>query len=117
MSCALVLACRFVSMAPQSRSRSTYVPPAWKQQRQKKKQVERWKTALARKSWEEQQREVEAAREEERRAHEERSQAVAAAQRRRAETSAKLKKRTRRGQPVLSNQVDVILQKLGAGSS
>lgn len=69
---------------------------------------------LARQNYEVRQREVEAERAEAVRAEEERRRAKEAAQKRRVELSGKLKKRTRRGQPILSNQVDAILQKLGA---
>jgi hypothetical protein len=173
---------------PPKRPPKTYQPPAWKQQREKQKQVQRWKTvgsykkllkregavqhaqlpaaawsaapevsedgataerdgpsasvgaessggldasvggaapagkrkksesaqALARKSFEVHQRDVEAERAEIRRAAAEVRQAKADAQKRRTELSAKFKKRTKRGQPVLSNQVDAILHKLGA---
>lgn len=177
---------------PPKRPPRTYQPPAWKQQREKQKQVQRWKTVgsykkllkregavqhavpqaaawsedsdtaqregpkwsampgtsedsgtadrdgpdasvggaaqagkrkksesaqvLARQSYEVQQRDVEAERAEAMRAAAEVRQAKADAQKRRTELSAKFKKRTKRGQPVLSNQVDAILQKLGASS-
>jgi len=152
----------------------TYQPAAWKQQREKHKQVEKWKTVskykqllkreggaeepapwapspwdaagpshsgdgsasgaaeapaadtgskrkkpasaqtLARQGYESKQRDVDAEREDAGRAAEKVRQAKLNAQKKRAEQSVKMKKRTRRGQPVLSNQVDAILQKLGA---
>ena len=69
---------------------------------------------VARRNYELRQRDIEAEREAARQAADQVRQAKAAAQKRRVELTAKMKKRTKRGQPVLSNQVDAILRKLEA---
>ena len=68
--------------------------------------------AAARAGWERSQADVVAARDEARAAKEARIAAQQAALKRRAEQASKLNKRTKKGQPVLGNQIDMMLAKL-----
>ena len=63
----------------------------------------------AQKAWSKTKQDADAEKEEARRAAEERRQQIADSQKRRTDESTKLNKRTKRGQPVLSNQVDRLL--------
>ena len=80
-------------------------------QRPKKKQ-KMSAAAVARRKWEQEQVEVTAAREEAKAARAQVEREKAEARKRRSEQQAKYKKRTKRGQPVLGNHVDVLLQKI-----
>ena len=73
--------------------------------------------AAARSAWERSQVDVIAAREAARVAAAERREEQEAARKRRSEQTSKLKKRTKRGQPVLGNMVDRFLSKLEGGPS
>ena len=68
--------------------------------------------AAARKKWEQKNAEQLRAKEEAAAAKERRHAEIEAAKKRRSEQSAKLSKRNKRGQPVLGNQVEVMLAKL-----
>lgn len=71
--------------------------------------------AAARGSWERSQVDVIAVREAAQAAKAERLDAQELARKRRSEQAVKLKKRTKRGQPVLGNLVDSMLEKLRGG--
>ena len=71
--------------------------------------------AAARGKWERSQVDVTAAHEASLQAAAERREAQEAARRRRSEQTSKLKKRTKRGQPVLGNMVDRYLSQLEGG--
>ena len=71
----------------------------------------------ARKQWEQKQEEVRLAREAEEAAKEQVLREKAAAKKRRADQHAMFKKRNKRGQPVLGNQVDALLEKIKRGAA
>lgn len=82
------------------------------QQGIRKKQKKHSAAAAARKQWEQKQEAVNTAREEAAAAYAQRQHEQAAARKRRADQQAKLSKRNKRGQPVLGNQVEHLLDKL-----
>mgnify|MGYP002882815553 FL=1 len=67
---------------------------------------------LERKKWEREQRTRDEAREAKQQANAERQQEIEQARARRSEQTAKLHKKTKRGQPVLSSQMDRMLAQI-----
>ena len=71
--------------------------------------------AVARRKWEQEQTEVTRAREEAEAAKAEVERQKSEARKRRSDQQAQYKKRTKKGQPVLGNQIDVMLEKIKRG--
>ena len=72
---------------------------------------------VARKKWEQRQAEVQQEREAAAAAKEQRQREIEAARKRRSDQAAKLSKRTKRGQPVLGNQVEHLLARIQRGGA
>jgi hypothetical protein len=87
------------------------------QQARKKKPKKFGAAASARHRWEKGQESVEAERQAALAAREQRKRDEAAARKRRSDQHVKLSKRTKRGQPVLSNQVELMLAKIQQGGA
>ena len=107
----------YAKYAQQEDAHGAAAAPAEDGERKFKKKKKMSAAEAARKKWEQKQVEVQAERDAAIARKEQRNREIEAARKRRSDQASKLSKRTKRGQPVLGNQVEHLLARIQRGGA